>query len=88
MPGPDGKIAEFTNPNIYFFTKGHFSIIRVEGDQPRSTDPWISMTRDQVIDTYIKQFTASGGTYDMKGNTQWTWIERLLVIRRSVSSTY
>jgi hypothetical protein len=27
------------------------------------------MTPDQVIDTYIKQFTASGGTYDMKGNT-------------------
>jgi hypothetical protein len=27
------------------------------------------MTPDQVIDTYIKQFTASGGTYDMKGST-------------------
>jgi hypothetical protein len=27
------------------------------------------MTPDQVIDTYIKQFAASGGTYDMKGNT-------------------
>jgi hypothetical protein len=69
MPGPEGKIAKFTNPNIYLFTKGHFSIIRVEGDQPRSTEPWMSMTRDQVIDTYIKQFTASGGTYDMKGST-------------------
>lgn len=27
------------------------------------------MTLDQVIDTYVKQFTASGGTYDMKGST-------------------
>jgi hypothetical protein len=27
------------------------------------------MTREQVIDTYIKQFTASGGTYEMKGST-------------------
>ena len=69
MPGPDGKIAKFTNPNIYLFTKGHFSIIRVEGDKPRSTDPWMEMTRDQLIDAYIKQFTASGGTYDMKGST-------------------
>ena len=69
VPGTDGKISKFSNPNIYLFTKGHFSIIRVEGDQPRSTDPWMSMTRDQVVDTYIKQFTASGGTYDMKGNT-------------------
>jgi hypothetical protein len=67
--GADGKTAKFTNPNIYLFTKGHFSIIRVEGDKPRSTDPWMEMTRDQVIDAYIKQFTASGGTYDMKGST-------------------
>jgi hypothetical protein len=51
MPGPEGKIAKFSNPNIYLFTKGHYSIIRVEGDQPRSLDPWMSMTRDQVIDT-------------------------------------
>ena len=69
MPGPDGKIAKFSNPNIYLFTKGHFSIIRVEGDKPRSTDSWTTMTPEQVIDTYVKQFTASGGTYDMKGST-------------------
>jgi len=68
MPGPDGKTAKFINPNIYLFTKGHFSIIRVEGDKPRSTDSWTTMTPEQVIDTYIKQFTASGGTYDMKGS--------------------
>jgi hypothetical protein len=67
--GPDGKTAKFTNPNIYLFTKGHFSIIRIEGDKPRSTDPWMEMTREQVIDAYIKQFTASGGTYDKKGST-------------------
>jgi hypothetical protein len=67
--GIDGKTSKFSQPNIYLFTKGHFSSIRVEGDKPRSTDPWMSMTRDQVIDTWIKQFTASGGTYDMKGGT-------------------
>jgi hypothetical protein len=27
------------------------------------------MAPEQVIDTYVKQFTASGGTYDMKGDT-------------------
>ena len=69
LPGTDGKTAKFSNPNIYLFTKGHFSIIRVEGDKPRSMDPWMSMTQEQLIDTYIKQFTASGGTYEMKGNT-------------------
>jgi len=67
--GSDAKAAKFSNPNIYLFTKGHFSIIRIEGDKPRSTDSWTTMTRDQVVDTYVKQFTASGGTYDMKGNT-------------------
>ena len=54
---------------MYLFTKGHFSIIRIEGDKSRSTDDWGTMSREQVIDTYIKQFTASGGRYDMKGST-------------------
>lgn len=67
--GADAKTAKFSNPNIYLFTKRHFSIIRVEGDKPRSTESWTKMTSDQVIDTYIKQFTASGGTYEMKGDT-------------------
>src|SRR5687768_14647245 len=67
--GADEKTAKFTQPNLYLFTKGHFSIIRIEGDKPRSTDSWTTMTPEQVIDTFIKQFTASGGTYDMKGNT-------------------
>ena len=67
--GTDGKTSKFSQPNIYLFTKGYFSIIRVEGDKPRSTDSWTTMTPEQVIDTYIKQFTASGGTYEMKGST-------------------
>lgn len=67
--GTDGKTSKFSQPNIYLFTKGHFSIIRVEGDKPRSTDNWTTMTREQLIDTFIKEFTASGGTYDMKGST-------------------
>ena len=69
LPGPERKTAKFGNPNIYLFTKGHFSIIRIEGDKPRSTESWTTMTPEQVIDTYVKQFTASGGTYEMKGNT-------------------
>ncbi|MBV9215011.1 MAG: hypothetical protein JO053_02455 [Acidobacteria bacterium] len=66
---PDVPSGKFTNPNMYLFTKGSWSIIRVEGDKPRSMEPWASMTQDQVVDTYIKQFSASGGTYEMKGNT-------------------
>jgi len=67
--GADGKTAKFSQPNLYLFTKGHFSVIRIEGDKPRSTDNWTTMTQEQLIDTFIKQFTASGGTYDMKGVT-------------------
>jgi len=63
---PSGK---FTNPNMYLFTKGSWSITRVEGDKPRSMEPWASMTQEQVVDTYIKQFSASAGTYEMKGDT-------------------
>jgi len=67
--GPEAKASKFSNPNIYLFTKGHWSIIRVEGDKPRSTDSWTTMTPEQVVDTYIKQFTASGGAYEVKGGT-------------------
>jgi hypothetical protein len=67
--GIDGGTFKFRQPNIYLFTKGHFSIIRIEGDKPRSTDSWTTMTPEQVIDTYVKQFTASGGKYEMKGGT-------------------
>ena len=69
LPGTDGKTSKFSQPNLYLFTKGHFSIIRIEGDKPRSTDNWTTMTQEQVVDTFIKQFTASGGTYEMKGDT-------------------
>ncbi len=67
--GTDGMTVKFSNPNMYLFTKGHWSTIRIEGDKPRSTDSWTTMTPEQVIDTFVKQFTASGGTYDMKGST-------------------
>ena len=40
---PDGKIAKFSNPNMYLFTKGHWSTIRIEGDKPRLTDSWTAM---------------------------------------------
>jgi hypothetical protein len=69
MDGPEGKASRFRNPNIYLFTKGHFSIIRIEGDKPRSMDNWTTMSQEQLVDTFIKQFTASGGTYEMKGDT-------------------
>lgn len=67
--GPDAKTIKFTNPNTYLFTKSHWSTIRIEGDKPRSTESWTKMTPEQIIDTYIKQFTASGGTYELKGDT-------------------
>ncbi len=66
--GTDVKTGKFSQPNMYLFTKGHFSIIRIEGDKPRSTNDWGAMTSEQVIDTFIKEFSASGGTYDMKGD--------------------
>lgn len=67
--GTDAKTAKFSQPNTYLFTKGHFSIIRIEGDKPRSTDNWTTMTPEQVLDTFVRQFSASSGTYEMKGST-------------------
>ena len=33
MAGADAKASKFSNPNIYLFTKGHWSTIRIEGDR-------------------------------------------------------
>ena len=67
--GTSGQTTKFTQPNMYLFTKGHYSIIRVEGDKPRSTDDATKMTSDQLVDVYVRSFVANAGTYEMKGDT-------------------
>lgn len=67
--GADAKTTTYTQPNLYLFTKGYYSVIRVEGDAPRMTDDLSTMNAQQLQDTFVKNFTANAGTYDVKAGT-------------------
>jgi hypothetical protein len=64
--GPNGKEFKTTQPSQYIFTKGHYSIVRVDATAPRSTDDPKTMTADQLRDVYVDSFIAQGGTIELK----------------------
>lgn len=65
--GANPQTFKMTQPGMYFFTKSHYSIIRVEGDKPRSTDDPQKMTAAELLDVYVNSFIANAGTYELKG---------------------
>ena len=64
--GTGGQTFKMTQPGMYFFTKSHYSIVRVDSDKPRSTDDPTKMTAAQLLDVYVDSFVANAGTYDIK----------------------
>src|SRR6478672_5679352 len=64
--GTSAQTVKSTQPSMYMFTKGHYSIIHVNGDKPRSTDDPKNMTADQLRDVYVTSFVANAGTYEVK----------------------
>lgn len=68
-PGPDGKIhtEAATQPGMYLFTKSHYSIIYVAADKPRMMmDDYNKATKEELLATFVQQFIANAGTYDVK----------------------
>jgi len=63
--GADAKTYKMTQPSMYLFTKSHYSIIYVDSDQPRSMDDPQKMTAEQLYKTYVDDFIANAGTYDV-----------------------
>ncbi len=64
--GANGSTDKMTQPSMYLFTKGHYSIIYVDSDKPRSTDDASKMTAEQLVKTYVDDFVANAGTYEVK----------------------
>jgi len=68
-------------PSLYIFTRGHYSIMSVNGDQPRTATPGQGRGRGQAPLTdadkialydHWSPFTANSGTYTITGNTLMT----------------
>lgn len=62
-------------PGFYIFTKGHYSIVTVNSDKPRTVIPQrqsqAPLTDAEKIALYEQwgPFTANAGTYSVKGST-------------------
>ncbi|MBV9216248.1 MAG: hypothetical protein JO053_08735 [Acidobacteria bacterium] len=67
--GTGAETRKMTQPSMYLFTKRHYSIIFVNGDKARSSDPASKMTAEQLYNTYVDGFIANAGTYDVKSGT-------------------
>lgn len=56
-------------PNIFIYTKGHYSIVRVSGTEPRPVaDDSSKLTADELRKTFVTDFVANAGTYEIKGD--------------------
>ncbi len=68
MTGPNAEKIPHPQPNIFIFTKRHFSQTEVEGENPRPAQPLEKATDAQKVAVW-EQFSASAGTYEVKGTT-------------------
>lgn len=69
--GADGKVEteKATQPSMYLFTKTHYSIIYVNSDKPRmAMEDYSKATKEELLATFVNQFVANAGTYDVKGD--------------------
>ena len=63
-----GQTKAMTQPSVYIFTKKHYSIIYVTGDAPRTAIADLSKaTADELLSTFVTNFIANAGTYELKG---------------------
>ncbi len=76
--GNNPRTITAPQPALYIFTKGHYSILSINGDKPRTVVPppaaGAPLTDAQKIAAYDHwaPFTANAGTYTIKGSTIMT----------------
>lgn len=64
----NGTTKVISQPSMYLFTKKHYSIIYVSSDSPRAVvDDLSKMSADELRATFVNDFIANAGTYELKG---------------------
>ena len=71
MSGPNGFKTTNPQPNLWVFTKKHFSTVAVTSDKPRPVQPLEKATDAQKVAVWA-DFEAWAGTYEVKGTTLTT----------------
>src|SRR5438067_11005310 len=70
MTGPNARAVTDPQPGLYLFTGKYFSLMMVNGDQPRPihpTLPEVPKATAQEILTVYGPFVANTGTYEING---------------------
>jgi hypothetical protein len=85
--GANASTNSSPQPSLYIFTKGHYSLITVNGTKPRTAsaaakDP-NKLTDAEKLARYEEweAFSANAGTYEIKGTT----LSRRALVAKSVS---
>ena len=66
--GPNAVTNKNPQPNLYIFTRGHYSIVSVTGDKPRPNQPQdLAKATAAELNATWGPFIAQSGTYEVKG---------------------
>ena len=66
--GPNAGINKNLQPNLYIFTRGHYSIVSVTSDKPRPNQPQdLAKATAAELNATWGPFVAHSGTYEVKG---------------------
>src|SRR3990170_2698851 len=66
--GPNAGINKNVQPNLYIFTRTHYSIVSVLGDKPRANQPQdLAKATAAELNAAWGPFVAQAGTYEVKG---------------------
>ena len=62
--GEGGKTRAISQPSLFIFTKGHYSIMWIPSDKERAiVDPTVA-SADELRSIYVDSFIANSGKYD------------------------
>ena len=56
-------------PNLYIYTKKHYSVMVVRAKEPRPVpEDNAKLSAEELLKIYVTEFIANAGTYDVKGD--------------------
>ena len=69
ITGDKPETITSVQPNLYIYTKKHYSVMVVTGKEPRPVPEDVSkLTAEELRKIYVTGFVANSGTYEVKGD--------------------
>ncbi len=70
--GPNAGTISSPQPSLYIFTASHYSMVSVNGREPRPSPDTTTATADELRAVWGTNFTANAGTYELAAGTLTT----------------